>query len=76
MVHQSTSSSEYFSLSFSLGFFTYQLHHFSTSTYVSVFFLDCPKMYFQDFQKTHFLRYFLQILKFGPGKSWTSFKNK
>ena len=25
--------------------------------YVSVF-LDCPKMYFQDFQKTHFFRYF------------------
>ena len=33
--------------------------------YVSVF-LDCPKMYFQDFQKTHFFRYFLEILKFGP----------
>ena len=33
--------------------------------YVSVF-LDCPKMYFQDLQKTHFFRYFLQILKIGP----------
>ena len=32
--------------------------------YGSVF-LDCPKMYLQDFQKT-FFRYFLQILKFGP----------
>ena len=29
------------------------------------FFLDCPKIYFQDFQKTHFFRYFLQILKYG-----------
>ena len=28
MVHQSTSSSEYLFLSFSLGFCTYQLHHF------------------------------------------------
>ena len=30
------------------------------------FFKDCPKMYIQDFQKTRFFRYFLQILKFGP----------
>ena len=29
-------------------------------------FLDYPEMYFQDFIKTHFFRYFLQILKFGP----------
>ena len=33
---------------------------------IYMFFLDCPKMRFQDFQKTHFFRYLLQILKFGP----------
>ena len=27
-------------------------------------FLDCPKMYSQDFQKAYIFRYFLQILKF------------
>ena len=32
--------------------------------HMSVVFLDCPKMYFQDFQKIHSFRYFLQILKF------------
>ena len=33
---------------------------------ICLFFLDCPKVCFQNFQKTHFFRYFLQILKFGP----------
>ena len=43
-----------------------QLHEYhNTGVTVSVF-LDCPKMYFQNFQKTHFFRNFLQILKFGP----------
>lgn len=34
-------------------------------TNVSVF-LDCLKMYFQDFQITHFLDILTRILKFGP----------
>ena len=41
---------------------------------LEVFFLDCPKMYFQDFQK-----YINQILKFGHenfGQVVISLKNK
>ena len=34
-------------------------------TNVSIF-LDCLKMYFQDFQITHFLDILTRILKFGP----------
>ena len=51
-----------------LPFYDILFYHFILTLlcYVCVFFLDCPKMYFQDFQKTHFFRYFLHILKFGP----------
>ena len=44
----------------------FYLVHSSIQVYTSVFFLDCPKVHFQDFQKTLLFRYFLQILKFGP----------
>ena len=41
------------------------LQKITTMAQVS-FFLDFPKMYFQDFQNTTFFRYFVQVLKFGP----------
>ena len=39
--------------------------HVWTNSKVFKFFLDYFKVYSQDFQKTHFFRCFLQILKFG-----------
>ena len=38
------------------------LSNLGTQLQVFFFFLDFPKTYLQDFQKTYFFRYFFQIL--------------